>query len=120
MAKWFFANFRNSDIAIIIDPNEEESYVCASLAEEFEDLFEVKIDENGDFYMNFDLFSPDDQAKIEKDLTIYDDDDCQYDLCLGQDFLESNQVFDFNDDQLLIENFDGYEPLTINLFDYQF
>ena len=118
MAKWFFANFKNSDIAITIDPNEEESYVCASLAEEFEDLFEVKIDENGDFYMNFDLFNPDDQVKIEKDLTIYDDDDCQYDLCLGQDFLESNQVFDFTDDQLLIENFDGYEPLAINLFDY--
>ena len=53
MAKWFFANFKNSDIAIIIDPNVEESYVCASLAEELEDLFEVKIDKNEDFYMNF-------------------------------------------------------------------
>ena len=118
MAKWFFSTFRDSNIAIIIDPDVEESYVCESLAQEFEDLFEVKQDENGDFYMNFYLFIPDDQVRIEKDLTIYNDNDCQYDICLGQDFLGSSQVFDFNEDQLLIECPHGYEPLAINLFDY--
>ena len=118
MAKWFFSTFKDSNLAIIIDPDVEESYVCESLAEEFEDLFEVKQDQNGDFYMNFYLFIPDDQVRIEKDLTIYDDNACQYDICLGQDFLESNQVFDFTEDQLLIENPEGYEPLAINLFDY--
>ena len=60
----------------------EESYVCESLAQEFEDLFEVKLDENGDFYMNFYLFIPDDQVRIENDLTIYDDNACQYEFLL--------------------------------------
>ena len=116
MAKWFFGNGKDSHVVIVIDPNISESYVCASLAEELEEEFEIEIDKNGEYYINF--FFQKDQEYIQKDLTIVDDDDCQYDLCLGQDFLGSNQVFDFTEDQLLIESPELYEPLAINLFDY--
>ena len=121
MTCYLLASFQHEDLKIYFDQDLEESYICASLAEELEDNekgLDIYLHPNGDYTLNFIFYIENEGRveKIEKDITILEDCDCDYDICLGNDFFESNQAQLHRDDEVIILNSDDNQSMVLNIF----
>ena len=119
MARSFYAIYDGQELEIILDPTVSESYVSKNLVQDFENS-DIGLDSNGDYFLKMHFTIEDEQGKtadLYKDLTIVDDEDCEYQICLGDDFISSDQVTLLTDTAMVIANLEAYALITIPTYD---
>ena len=120
MARCFYATVKNQEFEIILDPRVQQSYINTSLAQELEEEFDIKVDTNGEYFFVFHLNIENrlgENENIYMDLTILEDDECQYQICLGNDFLSSDLIDRFTENTMEILSIDGYDLMSIQIYE---